>query len=341
MAKKRETFRKIITSPELIEQINPDNVMLMERFLKNFATKRSPKSVVNYRSNLTMFFCWNVINNRNKRFKDIRKIELMDFFDYAVDELKWSPNRFCQMHACLSSFSAWIENYFDDDEEYKNFRNILPRIEKPVKENVRKKTVLQKEDVDKLFKYFEENDMPQDACLLALAISCGARVSELARFTTDLIDENNTVFEGLFLETTDEMRTKGRGVSGKSIKKYILKSLFLPHYHKWLETREKIMIETGQNHNNIFITRDGNPANSDRLRDWVAGWGDIVGQPCYPHSLRHYHTTMLKSYGIDDDLIVFLMGWSENTGHNMISIYDDRTMKDKKFTCLDKLKELQ
>ena len=38
----------------------------------------------------------------------------MDFFDFCVTELKWSPNRYAQMHSCLSSFSAWIENYFDD-----------------------------------------------------------------------------------------------------------------------------------------------------------------------------------------------------------------------------------
>ena len=42
-------------------------------------------------------------------------------------------------------------------------------------------------------------------CCLALAISCGARISELARFTTDLIDEDNVVFDGLFLETTKEI----------------------------------------------------------------------------------------------------------------------------------------
>ena len=165
MAQRRKTFRKVITSPELIEQINPKNKMLMERFLKNFATKRSPNSVVSYRSNLQIFFCWNVENNSNKEFIKIRKIEFADFFDYAVTELKWSANRFHQMHSCLSSFSAWIENYFDDVEEYKDFRNLLPKIEKPVKENVRKKTVLQKEDIDKLFEYFENNNMMQDACL--------------------------------------------------------------------------------------------------------------------------------------------------------------------------------
>lgn len=336
MAKRRKTFRKIITSQELIEQINPKNKMLMERFLKNFATKRSPNSVTSYRSNLTMFMCWNVEHNDNKNFVDIRKIELADFFDYAVTELKWSPNRFAQMHSCLSSFSAWIENYYDED--YPMFRNLLPKIEKPVKENIRKKTVLQKEDIDKLFKHFEENDMVQDACLLSLVISCGARVSELARFTTDLINEENVVFDGLFLETTEEIQTKGRGVNGKSLRKYILKDMFIPHYHKWLELRKKIMDESNQDHNYMFVTKDGNPANADRLRDWMAVWSDIVEAPCYPHSFRHYHITMLKKLELEDDFIVYITGWSESTGHSMVGIYNDMTAADRKWKNLDKLK---
>ena len=78
----RETFRKVITSPELTEQINPKNIQFMERYLKNFATKHSPKSVTVYRSNLTMFLTWNLLYNENKLFTDIRKIELADFFDF-------------------------------------------------------------------------------------------------------------------------------------------------------------------------------------------------------------------------------------------------------------------
>lgn len=336
MAKRRKTFRKVITSPELIEQINSKNKTLMERFLKNFATKRSPNSVVSYRSNLNIFFCWNILENDNKFFIDIKKRELLDFFDYAVTELQWSPNRYAQCHSSLSSFSAWIENFYDED--YPTFRNLLPKIEKPVKENIRKKTVLQKEDVDKLFKYFEDNNMTQDACLLSLVISCGARVSELARFTMDLIDENNVVFDGLFLETTEEIVTKGRGTTGKMLRKYILKDMFLPHYHKWLEEREKIMEETGQDHNHIFVTKDGNPANADRLRDWMNEWSNIVDQPCYPHSFRHYHITMLKKLELEDDFIVYITGWSESTGHSMVGIYNDMTAADRKWKNLDKLK---
>lgn len=338
MTKGRKTFRKIITSSELTAQINSKNVKLVNRFLKNFATKRSPNSVVSYRSNYTIFFTWNLLYNDNKPFEKIRKIELLDFFDFATTELKWSPNRFNQCHSSLSSLSEWIENYLDDDDEYKDFRNIVKKIEKPVKENVRKKTVLQKEDIDKLFAYFEENDMYQDACLLALAISCGARVSELASFTTDLIDEDNTVFDGLFLETTREIKTKGRGVNGKMLKKYILKDTFLPHYHKWLEARKEIMEEHGKEHDFIFITKDGEPASADRLRDWMSKWSDVVGQPCYPHNFRHYNVSFLKRLELEDDFIVYLTGWSESTGHSMVAIYNDMTAKDRKWKNLDKLK---
>lgn len=332
----RKTYRKIITSPELIEQINPKNIKLVERYLKNFSTKRSPKSVTVYKSNLMIFFTWNLLENDNIFFIDLKKIEFADFFDYCITELKWNTNRFHQMHSCLSSFSSWIENYFD--EEYPMFRNLLPKIEKPTKEAVREKTVLQKEDIDKIFEALDESDKIQEQCLLALAISCGARVSELASFTTDLIDEENTVFDDLFLETTSKIRTKGRGVNGKMLTKYILKDMFLPYYKKWLEVRKEIMKEYNQEHDYIFIVKDGSPASADRLRDWMGNWSEIVGQPCYPHNFRHYNITFLKSLDIEDDLIVYLTGWSEGTGHTMISIYNDLTAKDREWKNLDKLK---
>ena len=333
----RKTFRKVITSPELTAQINKDNIKLMERFLKNFATKRSPKSVTVYRSNLIIFLTWNLLYNENKLFTDIRKIEYADFFDFCVSELRWNANRYHQCHSSLSSFSAWIENYFDED--YPQFRNLLPKIEKPSKEAIREKTILKEEDIDKIFSILEEENRTQEQCLLALAISCGARVSELAQFTLSLIDEENTVFDGLFLETTEKIRTKGSGVQGKMLKKYILKDMFLPYYHKWLAERDEIIKKTNQDHDFIFITKDGSPANADRLRDWISTWGDIIEQPIYPHSLRHYQISLLKRLGIDDDLIVYLTGWAEGTGHTMISIYNDNELTDTQFACLDNLKK--
>ena len=77
--KGRETYRNVITSPELIAQINPQNQMLADRFLKNFATKRSPKSVISYRSNLNIFFTWNLLFNDNEFYIDLKKFNFLDF----------------------------------------------------------------------------------------------------------------------------------------------------------------------------------------------------------------------------------------------------------------------
>lgn len=329
----RKTYRKVITSPELIEKINPKNKMLMERFLKNFATKRSPKSVVVYRSNLNIFMCYNVLFNDNTAFTDLKKRDFMEFFDYCVSELQWASQRFSQMHSALSSFSTFIETYYDDD--YPLFRNLLPKIEKLPKDTVRKKSIFEKEELDKLMDWLGEIDRPQEQCLLAIMMASGARASELVRFTTTMIDEEHTAFEGLFLETTEEMQVKGRGTNGKSIPRYIIKDLFLPYYNKWLPLREQIMKENGKEHDSIFIRSDGEPAQVTTIRGWIEKWDKILDKHFYCHSMRHFWTTFLLSLGLEKQFVQELQDWSSDT---LVDLYNDATMKDRKWKGLDKLK---
>ena len=70
----------------------------------------------------------------------------------------------------------------------------------------------------------------------------------------------------------------------------------------------------------------------------MSNLSDVVGKPLYMHSLRHYNVSMYKRIGLEDDFIVYLTGWSESTGHSMISIYNDMTAKDRTWKNLDKLK---
>lgn len=330
----RKTFRKVITSDSLIAQINPENQKLVDRFLKNFATKRSPKSVTVYKSNLQIFFCWNVENNDNVFFVDFKKYMLLDFFDYCCTILKWSSARYSQMHSCLSSFSTFIEDIYD--EQYPDFRNLLPKIEKLPKEAVRKKSVFTKEELDGLMEKLGEEDKIQEQCLLALMMSSGSRASELVRFTVDIIDENNTAFEDLFLETTEEVQVKGRGVNGKSLIRYILKDTFLPYYKKWLPIREQIMKENDKLHNSIFITKSGEPATVSTIRGWVEKWNDYLDKPFYIHSTRHWYTTnLVANIGLEQELVQEIIGW---TSSDMVQIYNDSTAKDRKWKGLEKLK---
>ncbi len=328
----RKTFRKVITSPELIEKIHPKNKALVEKFLKNFATKRSPKSVTVYRSNLNIFMCYNIMFNENMPFVELKKRDFMEFFDYCVSELQWGSQRFSQMHSALSSFSTFIETYYDD--EYPLFRNLLPKIEKLPKDTVRKKSIFEKEELDKLMDWLGEIEKPQEQCLLAIMMASGARASELVRFTTTMIDENHTAFEGLFLETTEEMQVKGRGTQGKKILRYIIKDLFLPYYKKWLPLREQIMKENGKEHDYIFIRSDGEPAQVTTTRGWIEKWDNVLDKHLYFHSIRHFWTTYLLSLGLEKEFVQELQDWSSDT---LVNLYNDATMKDRKWKNLDKL----
>ena len=341
----RKTYKKIITTPELIVQINPINQRLVNRFLKNFDTKRSDSSVKVYKSNFNIFFCWNIIYNDNKSFIDIKKSQLLDFFDFAVSDLKWSPNRYSQMWSSLSSLSNFIENILDD--EYPDFRNIVKKIDKLPKNVVREKTVLTEDQINNLMKWLDQNELYQEECLLALAISSGARISELFRFDIDLIDESNVAFDGLFLETKKEIKTKGAGKQGAMKYKYIIKDIFMPIYKKWISIRNETLKKNNINHNSLFIKKDGTPANADTARYWMKKWENYLtnDEPTniehkyinlYPHCLRHYIVTYLSRIGLESDFIIAVMGWKSA---DMYSIYNDMTAKEKNWKSLDKLKD--
>lgn len=331
----RETFRKIITSEEKIEKIEQSNKELVDRFLRYMKPRSSDGTIKVYRSNYNIFFCWNLEHNGNKPFEQIKKIEMQDFFLFCSEDLKFNSNRYAQMHSSLSSLSNYIENQLDEIDRYKDFRNIVKKIEKLPKEPVRKKTILSVETVDKLMLDLEKEGRLQEAVFIALAVSCGARISELFRITLDLIDENETAFDGLFLITKEPIRTKGRGQNGKQLHKYIIKDLFLPWLKKWEKQRKTILKNNGvEEHNCIFVKQNGEPATQSTVRNWIARWETMTGLNIYPHSFRHYFVTYLSKVGLEAELIQSIVGWSSS---DMVAIYNDLRIDEREWKGLGKL----
>ena len=331
----RKTFVKKITSDELTEKIEEDNIELMKDFLREKSIRTSKSTITVYESNLIIFFTWNLLHNKNKYFVKIKKIEFSKFFSFAVEELKWGSARINNMRSTLSSFSNFIEKFYD--EEYPNFRNVILKIiDSSPKEVRREKVILTDEQIEVLLSHLFETDK-QQACWVALAIFSGARFSELLLFTLDLIDENKTAFGDLFLETTKEIKTKGRGKSGKLLYKYILKDKFMPYYKAWLAERKTILKENKVSHQQLFIKKDGTPATSSTVRGWVKEFEKYLGIPFYPHALRHYLTTLLSKKNIPPTLIKEIFGWSSV---DMVEIYDDTSAKDKDYPELENLKTI-
>ena len=319
----RKTFRKVITSPENIEKIESSNKKLVERFLRYMSQTKSEGTIKVYKSNFNIFFCWNLEYNDNKPFETIKKIEMQDFFIFSSD-------------------IKMLENQLDEIERYENFRNIVQKIEKPVKEPVREKTIISPEQIDKLtteLKILSLDDPYrfQEALYIILSVSTGTRLNETLRITVDIIDEEVTAFNDLFLVTKKQIKTKGRGKTGKMLHKYIIKDLFLPWYQEWLPMRKEIMKENNvKEHNAIFIKRDGNPITPSVVSNWTEKWTEMLGIDIYSHSFRHYFVTYLSRIGLETELIQSIVGW---TSSEMVAIYNDLRVDEREWKGLGKLAE--
>jgi integrase len=331
----RKTFKKVITSVELIANINPKNKQLMDRFLREKNTRASDATITNYRSHLNIFFVWNLQFNDNKFFCDIKKIDFSEYFEYISRELRWGSSRFNGAKSCISSLSTFIEKFLDED--YPNFKStILKTIESMPKIDAREKTILTEDQINGLFSYLEERKEYQIICWLALAIGSGSRFSELLRFKTDILNVSNLAFNDMFIETTKAIKTKGRSKSGKMLKKYILKDIFWNRYQRWLDIRNEILKKNGKNHEFIFIKDNGDPATEGVARGWVGKIETFLNVPFYPHSLRHFFCTLLSKSKLPNDLIQEIIGWSSE---GMVKLYNDSSIKDRDFAELDILKK--
>jgi len=331
----RETFKKIITSEELSEKILPKNRNLIKKYLQEKDRKCSDKTILNYSSDLEIFFTWNYLYNENKYFPEIKKREMADFFNYCISELKWGGARFGRVRSSVSGVADYIVKYYDEDfPTYRNF--IKDTIESIPKVAVRKKTILSKEEVESLLNWLVENNKKQEACFLSLAINSGCRISELIQFKINSIDEDRFVHSGLFLKTTKEIRTKGQGKVGHLLYKYVMKDPFLPYYKSWIEERESILKEIGKEETALFINTLGKAATVQTVNSWVAGWEKYLNNDVYMHSFRHYFVTQLTRIGLTPAFIVELMGWKTDA---MYKIYNDLNAEDRSWDDTDILKK--
>lgn len=333
----RKTFKTRITSEETIAKISPKNQKLINLFLKEKNRTCSDKTIKVYKSELEIFFCWNVLYNDNTYYPEIKKFQLSDFFDFLVNDLKVQGKRFSHYRSVLSSLSDIYIKFFD--EETPTFKNFVNTIIEPIpKDDVRDKTILEESDVELLFNTFKNQHRTQEACLFALAIYGGARIAELLQYTVDMVDENRTAYGGVMLQSTKKIRTKGRGKQGKVMYKFIIKDLFLPYYKAWIKERSAILREKGlEDHGYLFIKVNGEPATENVFRGWLDKWTEIIGKPCYMHMCRHYYVTMLMTkYKLNKDFVTSTVGWSSD----LTGIYCDAEDSDMDWSDAVKLQQM-
>ena len=117
---------------------------------------RAPTTISQYKSDLAIFWVWNLQYNNNKPFIKITKREFARFQNHCLNEWGWSSNRVRRVKAVISSMSNFIENILDEEEEFAGYRAVIRKIESPVKEEVREKTVFEPEELQMLLSHLVE-----------------------------------------------------------------------------------------------------------------------------------------------------------------------------------------
>ncbi len=312
----RKTKMNSITSPELLEQVNPENMQLLDDFLDYLKSVQKSEGTINgYENDIQIAWVWCLKYNGNKFFVDWTKRNIVAYQNWLINENENSPARVRRLKATLSSLSNFIETVLDD--EYPMFRNIINKIESPVNQPVREKTVLTDEQINTLLNTLTETQHYDKACAVALAIYSGRRKAELARFKVTDFDDDKLVCDGALYKSAP-IKTKGRGAQGKMLECFCLAKQFKPYFDNWMKYREEHGIKSEW----LFPDRvDTNKHISiSTLNSWAKTFSNILGVPVYLHALRHMCITNFKRAGIPDSVIQQYIGWADIS---MVGVYND------------------
>ena len=312
----RKTKQNSIVSPELLAQVNPENIQLMNDFADYLkSVQRSQGTIDQYINDLKIAFVWCLEHNSNKFFVNWTKRNIVAYQNWLLNENENSPARVRRLKAALSSLSNFIENVLDD--EYPNFRNIINKIESPVNHPVRKKAIFTDDEVDSLLDYLTEHGQYMKACALALAVYSGRRKAELPRFRVSDFGEDHLVCDGALYKSSP-IKTKGRGVNGKMLECFTLAKQFQPYFDRWMEYRKEHGIESEWLLPNLDDY--SKQLEVSTLSSWAGVFSRIVGSPWYWHSMRHNLCSRLKRAGIPDSVVQQYVGWESI---DMVSVYND------------------
>lgn len=320
----RKTKQNSITSPELLAQVNPENTRLGEDFFAYLeSVQRSPKTIAGYKNDLDIFWCWNLQYNKNKFFPEITKREFAAYQRWLINENENSPARVRRLKSTISSLSNFIEAILDEEEEFRNFKSSIRKIESPVLQPVREKTVWSDKELEELLDKLVELKQYKKACVVALAMYGGRRKAELCRFLVDDFKESNLVCDGALYKTSAPMKTKGFGM-GKYIYCYTLAKKFKPYLDLWMQERERLGIDS------VWLfpseTNSEEQISETTLNSWANTFSRMTGRDFYWHSLRHFTTTALAKSGLPDGVIQSIIGW---TSADMVRLYNDMAAEDQ------------
>ena len=265
-----------IYTPELWEQVNPENKSILEDFLAEYRQQKKAKSTVDaYFQDGRIAMIYILQHHNNKSILEMTKKDFRNMSIWLSDDCQMSANRVNRLKATVNSMLSFVE----DDDSYDYNVNYAKKVKGLPRERVRDN------DDDFFFTYDEfvkvrdilvERGRLQDAVLLSLGFDSGARKNELYQVIKHgLLDGNKT-----------------NVVIGKRGKKFPLVYL-----DDTKELIRKYLDERGDDDiDSLWIKGSGDhksPVTKDSLYNRMRSISDIFsevrGEPCniFMHTMRH------------------------------------------------------
>lgn len=311
----RKTVYNNLVTQEEWEQVNEDNKDLMAEFLEYLGSVgRSKETISQYENDLKISFVWLLNNCKNKHFTEIKKRDVIKFQGFLLNTCGMSGARIRRLRSTLSSLSNYIENFLDD--EYEDFRNIINKIEAPVLQSVREKTVLTFKECEEIADKLIKKGKIQLACFMMTACYSGLRKQELTRllvkdFTSDI---NMSLGNSFYKTSPIKVKGKGNRMENRYVWNKVDKYLKL-----WLEYRKNNNIDCEylfcRKVNNKYVQLVPKTINS-----FMRTLTNEFNVPIYCHNFRHVLVSELERSGLPMTVSQFLLGHSSVS---ITEIYND------------------
>ena len=288
--KRGRVYNRIYT-PELWEQVNKENKMILEDFMAEYRQRKKSKGTIDgYFQDMRIVFIYILKQLDNKSILELRKKDFRNLSIWLSEDCGMSANRVNRIKSAVNSMLSFVE----DDDEYDYDNNVAKKVRGLPRERV-------KDNDDDFFFTFDEfiktrellieRGRLQDAVLLSIGFDSAGRKNELFQIEKNGLTETN----------------KTNVVIGKRGKKFPL--VYLD------DTKELIaryLDERGDDDiPSLWVKRIGDkksPITKEALHDRVCSISKVLsevrGEECniFPHTMRHSRAECLKQ-GTDTRLL--------------------------------------
>jgi integrase len=314
------------------QMVNEKNRNMVEEFLEQ-STTLSSYTLKQYRSGLRIYFKYISENLENKNFYELKGRDFLRFQNWLV-KMEQSSSSIRFKRSCVSTFNNFVELFYGADV-YKDFRNYVSKgIPLPASNDKKEKIPLTLDEYKMLCEKLAESGKWQVRAYLIFSFETGARRNEVRQLLKEVLNyEPKTIGnngEEKKIYSTNKIRCKGRGVSGKQ------RTLqFGQNAHDAIKTW--IDIRGEDNCPYVFVTKsDGEykKVGESTFNSWGTEYIEpMIGRNFFPHLIRSSRvTTLVKEDGKSIDIAQKLLGHQSSATTSIYLVDKEKDNADNAFT---------